>query len=88
MTTQEEVTPNIGGTNAVEPLPDSTPPDVESFPGPSSVADWRLHQSRLPPHSEAVMMPQSPPESVLSSISDFTHSILTSSQTRMGEFSP
>ena len=87
-TMQERAIPNARGSNAVEPLPSSTPPNVVSLPETSSVADWRLHQSRLPPHSEAVMMPQSPPESVLSSISDFTHPIAASSETRMGEFSP
>jgi hypothetical protein len=51
-----------------------------------SVAEWRLRQSRLPP--DALTIPQSPPESVLSSLSDFPLSSATSLQSRMGRFSP
>ena len=87
-TTKEQVIPKARGTKAMETWPNSTPPDVVTLPAPTTVAEWRLHQSRLLPHSEAVTMPQSPSESVLSSISDFPLSSATSLQTRMGGFSP
>ena len=89
MTAQEEVIPSARGTTtaAVETWPNSTHPDVVSLPAPTSVAEWRLHQSRLSPHPEALTMPQSPPESVLSSMSDFPLSSATSLQTGMGRFS-
>jgi len=87
MTTQHQVVPEVRGTQAVETLPNSTPQDVVSVP-PTSVAEWRLRQSRLPSHPEAVTIPQSPPESVLSSVSDFSPSPGTSLETGMGRFSP
>ncbi|KAI9453219.1 hypothetical protein BJY52DRAFT_1189777 [Lactarius psammicola] len=86
MTTEEHVIPEVRGTKAVELLPNSTLAEVVSVP-PTSVAEWRLHQSRLSPHPEAVMIPQSPPESVLSGTSDFPLSSATSLQTGMGRFS-
>ncbi|KAF8256586.1 hypothetical protein EI94DRAFT_316051 [Lactarius quietus] len=85
-TTQEQVTPEIGGTEAIETLANpSTPLQVASVL-PTAVAEWRLRQSRLPPQAEAVETPQSPPVSVLSSSSDFPLSSATSLQTRMGLF--
>ncbi len=97
-TPQEQVPvviPEASGTKAVETLANSTPAEVVSVP-PTSVAEWRLRQSRLSPHPEAVTIPQSPPESVLSTTSDFPLSsatslrtgIATSLQTGMGTFSP
>ena len=47
-TTQEQVLPEVRGTEAAETLPDSTPPEVVSV-SPTSVAEWRLRQSVLPP---------------------------------------
>lgn len=47
-TTQEQVIPEVRGTEAAETLPDSTPPEVVSV-SPTSVAEWRLRQSVLPP---------------------------------------
>ena len=41
-------------------------------------------KSRLLPHFEALRIPQSPPESIASSTSDFAHSSATSLQTTMG----
>ena len=68
----------------------STPQEVSAPTTPSGrpVAEWRLHQSRRPPHPDAPTIPPSPPESVLSSMSDFPLSSATSLQTRMGGFSP
>jgi len=86
MTTQEQVVPEVRGTQAVETLANSTPPDVVSIP-PTSVVEWRLRQSRLPPRPEPPTIPQSPSESVLSSTSDFSLCV-TSLQTGMGTFSP
>ncbi|KAH9007772.1 Rho GTPase activation protein [Lactarius deliciosus] len=89
MTTQEQVVSEVRGTKAMETLLNSTPAGVVSVP-PTSVTEWRLRQSRLspPPHSEAATIPQSPPESVLSTTSDFPLSSATSLQTRKGRFSP
>ena len=84
---QEQVIPEARAPKAVERLANSNLVEVVSNP-PSSVAEWQLHQSRLPPHPAALTMPQSPPESVLSSMSDFPLSSATSLQTRMGRFSP
>ena len=84
---QEQVIPDVRGPKAVERLANSNPAEVVPNP-PSSVTEWRLHQSRLPPHPAALTMPQSPPESVLSSMSDFPLSSATSLQTGMGRFSP
>ncbi len=86
-TTQEQVVPEARGTKVVETLANSTPAEVVSVPT-TSVAEWRLHQSRLPPQPEAVTIPQSPPESALSSTSDFPLSSATSLQTGIGRFSP
>jgi len=68
---QEWVMPEVRGTEAVEPgaLVNRPPPEVVSVP-PTSVTEWRLCQSQLPPQPEAVTIPRSPPESVLSSTSD------------------
>ncbi len=60
----------------------STPPEVASLQ-PTSVAEWQLRQSRLSTDPEALTIPQSPPESVLSSASDFPLSSATSLQTAM-----
>ncbi|KAI9456970.1 Rho GTPase activation protein [Lactarius psammicola] len=79
-TRQEQVIPEARSTQAVETLINSTLAEGVSVPL-TSVARWRLHQSRLPPHSEAVTTPQSPPESVLSIMSDFPLSSATSSHT-------
>jgi len=92
MTAQEQVIPEVRDTKAVKTLANSTPAEaVTGFPL-TSVAEWRLQvpQSRLvvSPHPEAMTVPQSPSESVLSSASDFPLSSATSLQTRMGPFSP
>jgi hypothetical protein len=84
---QEEVISAVRGAKAVETMASSTPAEVVSVP-PTSVAEWRLRQSQLPPQPEALMIPQSPPETVLSSTSDFPLSSATSLQTGMGRFSP
>jgi hypothetical protein len=75
----EQVTPEVRGTEAVEPeaLANSPPPEVVSVL-PTSVTEWRLRQSQLPPQPEAVTTPQSPPESVLSSTSDLALSSVMS----------
>jgi len=83
----DQVVPEVRHTEAVETLTNSTPPAVS----PMSVAEWRLDvsQSRIvPPHPEAMTIPQSPSESVLSSTSGFPLSSATSLRTRMGPFSP
>ena len=82
-TTQEQLIPEARGTEAIMTLPNSTPPDVVPLPAPTSVAEWRLHQSRLPPDPEALTTPQSPPESLLSSMSNVPLSSAMSLQTRM-----
>jgi hypothetical protein len=67
---QEQVTPEVRGTEAVELEAQwNSPPEVVSVP-PTFVDEWRLRQSQLPPQPEAATIPQSPPESVLSSTSD------------------
>ena len=69
---------------------DLAPQEASTRPAPAlhSVAEWRSHQSRRPPHPDAATMPPSPPRSVLSSsMSDFPFSSATSLQTRMGGFS-
>jgi hypothetical protein len=73
------VIPEVRGTEAVgsEALVNSPPPEDVSVL-PMSVAEWRLRQSQLPPHPEAAMIPQSPPESVLSSMSDLALSSVMS----------
>jgi len=87
-TMQEQVIPKGGARAAAETLPNSIPPDAEYIPAPMSVAEWRLRQSRLTPDPEAGIIPRSPPESVLSSASDFPLSSATSLQTRSWGFSP
>jgi hypothetical protein len=82
-TAQEQLIPEARGTEAIRTLPNGTPPDVVPLPAPTSVDEWRLHQSRLPPDTEAQRRPQSPPESVLSNASEFLLSSATSLQTRM-----
>ena len=88
------LTERVGTTVQEEPIPDaeglsnSTLLDVVPLCAPTSVAEWRLHQSRLPPDPDMLRIPQSPPESVLSSMSDFPLSSATSLQTRMWGFSP
>jgi hypothetical protein len=84
---QEELIPETRGLKSMETLVDSMPAEVASVPL-SSVAEWRLRQSRLPPQTDAMTIPQSPSESVPSSMSDFPLSSATSLQTRMGPFSP
>ncbi len=88
-TTQEQVISEAGGTEAMVTLPNSTPAEVVSVL-PTSVAEWRLRvpQLRPPTHPEVLTIPQSPPESVLSSTSDFPLSSATSLQTAMGPFTP
>ena len=87
MTTQDELTPQAKGSRAVQTLADSTTlAEVVSVPL-TSVDEWRLRQSQLPPQPDALTIPQSPPESVLSSMSDFPLSSATSLQTGMGPFS-
>ncbi|KAN0140307.1 hypothetical protein V8E53_002203 [Lactarius tabidus] len=49
---------NLDGTEAIRTLPNNTPPDVVPLLAPTSVAEWRLHQSQLPPHPEALTIPQ------------------------------
>ncbi|KAN0139934.1 Rho GTPase activation protein [Lactarius tabidus] len=55
----------------------NSPPEDVSVP-PTSVTEWRLRQLQLPLQSEAVTTPQSPPESVLSSLSDLALSSVMS----------
>ena len=76
-TSQEQVIPKVRGTEAVETLADGPSSEVVSVP-PTSVTEWRLRQSQLPPQPDAVTIPQSPPESVLSSSSDLPHSSVMS----------
>jgi len=79
---QDQVIPKVKGPKAAETLANSNAAEVESVPL-TSVAEWRLHQSRLASQPEALTIPQSPPESVLSSTSDFPLSSATSLQTRI-----
>jgi hypothetical protein len=64
-TTQERVVHNARGTQ-------TEPTDVDSVPPTSSVADWWLPQLGLHAHIGDPMVPQSPPESVRSSSTDFS----------------
>ncbi|KAH9030232.1 hypothetical protein EDB83DRAFT_2554982 [Lactarius deliciosus] len=59
-TTQEQVVLELRGAEEVETFPNSSPPKVVP---PTSVAEWLLHQSRLPPHPEPLTVPQSSPDS-------------------------
>ena len=81
--TQEQPMPEAAGTVAIRTLPSSTP-DVIPLPAAINVAEWQLHQSRLPPPT--LRRPQSPlaSESVLTSTSDYPLPSATSSQTGMG----
>jgi hypothetical protein len=54
--------------DAEEASGNSPPPEVVA----AFIAEWRLRQSQLPRQPEAVVVPQSPCESVLSSSSDAT----------------
>ncbi|KAH8984616.1 hypothetical protein EDB92DRAFT_2105912 [Lactarius akahatsu] len=63
-TTQEQVVLEVRGAEMVETFPNSSPPKVVP---PTSVAEWLLHQSRLPPHPEPLTVLPSSPESVSSS---------------------
>ncbi|KAI9448587.1 hypothetical protein H4582DRAFT_100622 [Lactarius indigo] len=86
--TQEQIVPEAGGAKAVKTSPDSTPSEVMSVPL-TSVAEWRLRQSQLSlPHPEPPTIPQSPPESVLSSTSELPLSSATSLRTGIGLSSP
>jgi hypothetical protein len=80
---RDELIPEARGTEAIKTLPKSTPPDAVPLMAPTSVSEWRLHQSQLPPDPEALTIPQSPPESVLSSTSEFPLSSATSLQSRL-----
>ncbi|KAN0140274.1 hypothetical protein V8E53_002170 [Lactarius tabidus] len=74
-----QVIPEVRGTEAVGPeaLVNSVPlEDVSVLP--TSVTEWQLRQSQLLPQPEAAMIPQSPPESVLSSMSDLALSSVVS----------
>ena len=86
--THEQVVPKARPRTVVEALPNSTPLDAEYISAPMSVAEWRLHQSQLPPDPEAGTIPPSPPSSVLSSVSDCPITSATSLQTRTWRFSP
>jgi hypothetical protein len=81
--TEEQLIPEARCAEVIRTFPNSTPPDVFPLPGPTSVAEWQLHQSRLPPDPEALTIPQSPPESILSNTSEFPLSSATSLQTRL-----
>jgi hypothetical protein len=82
-TTQERPIAKARSTEAIKTLPNSSLPDVVPLLAPTSVAEWRIHQLRFPPDPEVLMRPQSPPESVPSSISVSQNSSATSMQTRM-----
>jgi hypothetical protein len=70
MNSQEQVTPEVRHTEVMElEAQRNYAPEVVSVP-PTFVDEWRLRQSHLPSQPEAAMIPQSPPESVLSSMSD------------------
>ena len=83
-----ETTVREGLIPDAEPWSNSTPLDVVPLHALTSVFEWRLNQSRSPPDPDMLRIPQSPPESVLSSMSDFPLSSATSLQTRMWGFSP
>ncbi|KAH9168910.1 hypothetical protein EDB89DRAFT_1551647 [Lactarius sanguifluus] len=84
-TTQEQVVLDVRRAEEVETFPNSSPPKVVP---PTSVAEWWLLQSRLPPHPEPLTVPQSSPDSASSSTSCFPHSSATSLRTGMGTFLP
>ncbi|KAN0140303.1 hypothetical protein V8E53_002199 [Lactarius tabidus] len=74
----EQVTPGVRHIAAVElgAFVNRPPPEVVSL-SRTSVTEWRLRQSQLPPQPEAVTTPHSPPESVLSSTSDLPLSFVS-----------
>jgi hypothetical protein len=74
----EQVTPGVRHMAAVElgAFVNRPPPEVVSL-SRTSVTEWRLRQSQLPPQPEAVTTPHSPPESVLSSTSDLPLSFVS-----------
>jgi len=85
----QQVIPEARGSKPAETSLNGPPVDSEVVSVlPTSVAEWRLQvpHSRLAPHPEVPTIPRSPPESVLSSTSDFPLSSATSLQTRMGPF--
>jgi hypothetical protein len=43
MIAQEQLIPEVRGTQVIKALPNSTPPDVAPLPAPTSVAEWWLH---------------------------------------------
>ena len=72
-TTEEQVIREARRSQEVEPLPNSLLQEVG--PGAStSDAEWWLPHSGLHRHSEEPAIPQSPPESVRSSSTDFSFS--------------
>ncbi|KAH9041478.1 hypothetical protein EDB83DRAFT_2409057 [Lactarius deliciosus] len=73
MTTQEHVIPRTGGTQVVEALLNSSPPEAVSLP-PTPATEWWLPHLGLHQHPETLTIPQSRPESVLSNTSDFSFS--------------
>ncbi|KAN0140285.1 hypothetical protein V8E53_002181 [Lactarius tabidus] len=75
----EQVMPEVRGMAVVEPeaFVNSPPPEVVSV-SRTSVTEWRLRQSQLHPQPEAVTTPQSPTESVISSLSDLALSSVMS----------
>jgi len=79
MTTQEQVIPEVRGTEAVETLVDSTPA-VSVLP--TSVAGWRLRHTQLTPQPEALTIP---PENVLSSSSGFLSHLLRAYKLKWGD---
>jgi hypothetical protein len=85
-TTQEQVIPDARENETAETLSNSIQavPGVSAQVAPSSVAEWRLQVSSQLPQPEALTVPQSPTESVLSSTSDIPLSSATSLQTSMG----
>ncbi|KAH9179051.1 Rho GTPase activation protein [Lactarius sanguifluus] len=73
MIAQEHVFPRTGGTQVVETLLNSSPPEAVSLP-PTPATEWWLPHLGLHQHPETLTIPQSRPESVLSNTSDFSFS--------------
>ncbi len=90
---EDKGTQGAGGTEVVEVLSNNTPQDVQvnvlsPQAMPTSVAEWRLQVRQSGEHPQpGLTTPQSPPETVLSSTSDFSLSSATSLQTATGLFS-
>ncbi|KAH9008371.1 hypothetical protein EDB85DRAFT_2283815 [Lactarius pseudohatsudake] len=84
-TTQEQVVLEVRGAEMVETFPNSSPPKVVPS---TSVAEWLLHQSRLPPHRDPLTVPRCSPDSVPSSTPCHPLSSATSLRTGMGTFLP